>query len=101
MSVDVDFQSLMHYLGQESKRPFLNRTINVLSFKDEYRFSTQGQFLSSMGISQRLEHLKQSQPKSTADLLESSVNRLISKHEMGTIYKVLQFSKKAATTANS
>jgi SAM-dependent MidA family methyltransferase len=58
-------------------------------FVDKYQFSTQGQFLTSLGIKERLEQLKKPNDSS----LEASVNRLIGEKEMGSIYKVLQFSR--------
>ncbi len=69
--------------------------INGLTpFLDKYQFSTQGQFLLSMGIKERLEQLKKQDNSSNAATIQASVNRLISEKEMGSIYKVLQFSRK-------
>lgn len=57
---------------------------------DKYHFSTQGQFLQSMGITERLNQLCQRHPQES-ETLQKSVHRLTSPQEMGQIYKVLQF----------
>lgn len=50
---------------------------------------TQGDFLESMGIKQRAKMLA-----SNAEEIDKAVERLISKDQMGKIYKVLEFSRK-------
>lgn len=87
LSADVDFQSLMHYLGPESKIHYLYTSF--IQFLDKYSYMTQGEFLESMGIRKRAEMLA-----SKIEDVDKAVERLVSNDQMGKIYKVLQFSRK-------
>lgn len=48
----------------------------------------QGYFLEAMGINARIEMLSKNSKPSKIDRLESEYKRLVSKEEMGEIYKV-------------
>lgn len=83
LSADVDFQSLMHYLGPESK---IESYVAYYYLLDTYNFMTQGEFLESIGIRKRAERL--------ALDVDEAVERLVNKDQMGNVYKVLEFSRK-------
>lgn len=92
LSVDVDFQSLMYYLGTKSKLKGIG-IVSVLMYcyaiiSDKYNFMTQGRFLESMGIMKRAEVLS-----AKIEDIEKAVDRLVNPKEMGKIYKVLEFSR--------
>lgn len=90
LSADVDFQSLMHYLGPNSNLIIFYYILFNVHVLDKYNFMTQGQFLESNGIRKRAEMLVASD-KSDVD---KAIERLVSKDQMGRIYKILEFSRK-------
>ena len=59
---------------------------------------TQGDFLATIGITERAEQLMKAHPAEAADLLKAA-ERLIGPDQMGTLFKALAFLPPAVTEA--
>ncbi len=82
LTAHVDFEAL--------QKSALKAGANVFKLK------TQGEFLSLLGMKERSEQLASANPKQ-ADEIKAATNRLISKEEMGELFKVLCVSSKDFT----
>ena len=63
----------------------------------EGHLTTQGQFLSAMGIAERAESLARAAPDA-AEAIKTALHRLTDKSEMGTLFKVMAITQNAAAT---